>query len=462
MAVKAVIMAAGQGTRMKSDLPKVLHGVAGQSMVRWVVQAAQAAGVNEVMVVVGHGADQVRADLPDGVSSCVQSEQLGTGHAVQVAVDALGDVTGDTVLVLSGDTPLLRSEALARLIEDLVTTGSAAALLTSIVEDPSGYGRVLRGADGNVTGIVEQKDASASELAVREINAGVYAFDGARLVTGLADLDNDNAQSEYYLTDVVTQFAGQGLTMVGVPTGIEEVAGVNSHVHLATANAVMRSRIAVGFMEAGAWIQDPASTYISGDTTIEPGARIYAGVHLENGCSIAAGATIGPDVFASDSTFGAGARVWYSVVRGTQVGPNVEVGPYASLRPGTVLEESSKVGTFAETKNTTLGEGAKLPHLSYMGDATIGARANIGAGTITCNYDGVHKHRTEIGDGAFVGCDTMLVAPVRIGDDAVTGAGSTISRDVPDRALGVERAQQKEIPGYADRVDKRRQAKEER
>ena len=462
MAVKAVIMAAGQGTRMKSDMPKVLHEVAGRPMVHWVIDAARAAGIDRIMVVVGHGADEVSAALPDGVETCLQAEQLGTGHAVQIAVDALGNISGDTVLVLSGDTPLLRAERLEQLMNQLGIDKSAAALLTADMDEPAGYGRIVRDGAGQVVGIVEHKDASPDQLAITEINAGIYAFDGARLLEGLAELSNDNAQGEYYLTDVVAYLARGNQAMAGLLTEIEDVAGVNSQSHLADANRVMYRRIAVAWMEQGVWIQDPSQVFISADSTIEPGVQIFAGVHLQAASHVGAGAHVGPDVFSHASTIGEGAKVWYGVLREATVGPQAEAGPYFSLRPGSVLHEGAQVGTFVELKNTTLGEGARVPHLSYMGDASIGEGANVGAGTITCNYDGVHKHSTEIGARAFIGCDTMLIAPVSIGTDAVTGAGSTISRDVPDRALGVERSAQREIAGYADRVDSRRKAKEER
>ncbi|MBK5267559.1 MAG: bifunctional UDP-N-acetylglucosamine diphosphorylase/glucosamine-1-phosphate N-acetyltransferase GlmU [Acidimicrobiia bacterium] len=462
MAVKAVIMAAGQGTRMKSELPKVLHLLAGRPMIQWVVEAARGVGVDQIMVVVGFGAEAVASALPDDVDTCLQSEQLGTGHAVQIAIEALGDVSSHTVLVLSGDTPLLQSDALKALVESNGPDRPAAALLTAEVPDPYGYGRVLRDEQGQVVGIVEHKDATAGQLAINEINAGIYAFDGARLIEGLRSLTNDNSQNEYYLTDVIGYFANQGLAMLGVKTDIGEVAGVNSQAHLADASAVMRRRIAVDWMEHGVWIQDLNLVFISADTVIEPGAQLYAGVQLQGVCHVGAGAQVGPDVFAVDSRIGPRSVVTYSVIRDSAVGADVRVGPYASLRSGVVLEAGSKVGTFVEMKNASLGEGATVAHLSYMGDASIGPDTNIGAGAITCNYDGVDKHRTEIGARVLIGSDTMLVAPVTVGDDAMTGAGSTISRNVSARALAVGRAAQREIAGYADRIDKRRKAKEER
>lgn len=462
MAVKAVIMAAGQGTRMKSDLPKVLHQVAGRSMVRWVVEAARSVGADQIMVVVGHAADLVVEDLPDDVQTCLQAEQLGTGHAVQIAVAALGDVADDTVLVLSGDTPLLEGESLKPLVEAFEEEQLAAALVSAVMDDPTGYGRVLRNEAGELVGIVEHKDATDSQLTVNEINAGIYAFNGAHLVDALNNLTNDNVQGEYYLTDVIESFARQGLAMAGIQADLDQIAGVNSQTHLADANEVMRRRIAVGWMESGVWIQDPAQVFISAEAVIEPGARLFAGVHLVGPCVVGSEAQIGPDVFADNSRFGSRSAVSYSVVRDSVVGEAVMVGPYASLRSGVVLESGSKAGTFVEMKNTTLGAGSTVAHLSYMGDASIGPDSNVGAGAITCNYDGVDKHRTEIGARVLIGSDTMLVAPITIGDDAMTGAGSTISRNVPPGALGVERSAQREIPGYADRVGKRRGEKEDR
>ncbi len=461
MAVRAVILAAGQGTRMKSDKAKVLHEVAGKPMVRWVIEAARAVDPVDITVVVGHRADDVIAALPDDVESCLQAEQLGTGHAVQTAVEQLGDITDDTILVLSGDTPLLTGDTLIELVTMARRTGAAAALLTSDVDDPDAYGRILRDGWDRVVGIVEHRDATPMQLTIHEINAGIYVFDGALLGDGLAHMGTDNAQGEYYLTDLIGYFAGRDLSLSGLKTEEEEVAGVNSQRELADTNVKMRTRLAVDWMERGVWIQDPSQVFLSADVEIGAGARLYQGVHLEAGTTVGKGATVGPDVFASGSSIGEGARVWYSVLRDAEVGAEAEVGPYVSLRPGTVMGPRTKAGTFVEMKNTTVAEGAKVPHLAYLGDADVGEQANVGAGTITCNYDGVDKHRTEIGARAFVGSDTMLVAPVRIGDDAVTGAGSTITRDVSDGALAVERSSQREIAGYAARLDERRRRKQE-
>jgi bifunctional UDP-N-acetylglucosamine pyrophosphorylase/glucosamine-1-phosphate N-acetyltransferase len=411
------------------------------------------------VVVVGHGADHVRRILPDGVTDVLQAEQLGTGHATQIGLDALGGIEPeDVVLVLYGDTPLLTSGLLGELTS--LSDDETARLISSHFSDPSGYGRVVRDDRGEISGIVEHRDCTPAQLEIDEINAGIYAVRAGRLVDALKQVSNDNAQGEYYLTDVIGILVAEGGRVTAVKASPQEVMGINSQEQLAEARKELQQRTNRKLMEAGVAIIDPDRTYIDETVTVAPGATIYPGTHLEGSTSIGAGTRVGPDVFAVDSTVGADATVWYSVLRGAVVGDGCDVGPFASLRPGTVMEPGAKVGTFVETKNTTLGPGAKAPHLTYLGDATIGARANIGAGTITCNYDGYQKHPTEVGEDAFIGSDTMLVAPVRIGDRAITGAGSTITRDVEDDALAVERSDQKEIPGYSQRRAARRAAKD--
>jgi bifunctional UDP-N-acetylglucosamine pyrophosphorylase/glucosamine-1-phosphate N-acetyltransferase len=332
--------------------------------------------------------------------------------------------------------------------------------VTSTFDDPTGYGRVIRDGRGLVEKIVEERDCDDAQRAVREINAGSYAFRARDLIDALSLVSNDNAQGEYYLTDVVGILVGRGERLEPVETTPEEVVGINSQSQLSEATRLLHKRTNQRLLESGVWILDPDRTYIDDTVSVEPGARIYPGVHLEGETRVGAGAQVGPDVFAVDSTIGAGSTVWYAVLRGAMIGEDCQVGPYASLRQGTVLEKGAKVGTFVETKNTTLGENAKAPHLSYLGDATIGARSNIGAGSITCNYDGYQKHRTEIGEEVFIGSDTMLVAPVRIGDRAVTGAGSVITQDVDEGALAVERSEQRLIDGYSERRAKRHAANE--
>jgi bifunctional UDP-N-acetylglucosamine pyrophosphorylase/glucosamine-1-phosphate N-acetyltransferase len=448
--IHVVILAAGQGKRMKSELPKVAHMAAGRTLLGWVLEAVRPLRPVSLVIVVGHGAEHVHPHLPAGAVAAVQEKQLGTGHATRVGLDALEEVApDDTIMVLCGDMPLLTTDLLEQLAgrPDEV----AARLVTSVFDDPTGYGRVIRDGRGMVTGIVEERDCDEKQRAVREINAAAYAFRGKDLIDALAGVSNQNAQGEYYLTDVIGILAGRGESLEPVEATPEEVVGINSQDQLSEARRLLQARTNQRLMESGVWMLDPDRTYIDDTVTVEPGARIYPGVHLEGGTTVGAGAQVGPDVFAVDSTIGAAATVWYSVLRGANVGEECEVGPYASLRPGTVMERGAKVGTFVETKNTLLGEKAKAPHLSYLGDATVGARSNIGAGSITCNYDGYQKHETVIGEDVFIGSDTMLVAPVVIGDRAVTGAGSVITNDVAEGNLAVERSEQREIPGYSQR-----------
>jgi bifunctional UDP-N-acetylglucosamine pyrophosphorylase/glucosamine-1-phosphate N-acetyltransferase len=458
MAVRAIVLAAGAGTRMKSDVPKVLHQVAGRPLVNWVLGALAKVGPTDMTVVVGTGAEEVESVLADGVVPVLQAERLGTGHATRVAVEAMDIQSDDAILVLPGDTPRLTTDTLAKLVAVHEQAGAAATVLTAILDDATGYGRILRDAGGDVLGIVEHKDATPTQREIREINGGIYVFDAGSLMDALGRIKSDNAQGEYYLTDALELIAERGGALAAVQTSGDELAGVNSQDQLADAARELRHRINRDWMRAGVWMQNPDSTYIDADVHLEPGARLYAGVHIEGRSHVGPGAEVGPDVFLRDSLIEAGAKVWYAVLREASVGPGAEVGPYVSLRPGARLEARSKAGTFVEMKNTVVGEGAKVPHLSYMGDAEIGPRANVGAGTITCNYDGFEKHRTVIGEGAFIGSDTMLVAPVEIGAGAFTGAGSTVYRDVSPGALAVERSKQREVPDYAERRRRRHEA----
>ncbi len=445
-----VVLAAGQGTRMKSARAKVLHEIAGRPMLHWVLDAAAGGEPSSIMVVVGHDAEAVRASLPAGVDSCVQEPQRGTGDAVAVAMAALGAHDPDAVvIVLPGDTPLITPETLSSLALKHTGSDAAVTVLTAVVDDPDGYGRVVRSQDGSVAAIIEHRDADPETRAIMEVNSGIYAFTVRDLTTHLSELRPDNVQGEYYLTDVVSASVGSGRKVEAVIADSAEVAGVNSHVQLAGAARIVRSRILEALMVGGVSIVDPERTYIDHGISIEPGAVIQPGVHIHGSSTVGTGAIVGPDVYCEDSVIGPGARVWYSVLRSAEVGEGCQVGPFASLRPGTVLKRGAKAGTFVETKQTVVGEDAKVPHLSYIGDASIGDRANVGAGTITCNYDGFEKHSTIIGPDAFIGSDTMLVAPVTIGAGAMTGAGSVITSDVPEDGLALERSKQKLISGYA-------------
>jgi bifunctional UDP-N-acetylglucosamine pyrophosphorylase / glucosamine-1-phosphate N-acetyltransferase len=459
----AVVLAAGKGTRFRSERAKVLHRVAGRTMLGWVLEALRPLAFDRVVVVVGHQGDEVAAEAKahglDGVVTVEQVEQRGTGHAVRQAVDA-GALEGmDTVVVLPGDVPLLAAEPLASLRDAHAVRGAAATLLTARLADPTGYGRVVRGSDGSVTHIVEHGDASSDERAIDEVGTSIYAFARSHLETQLARLSTDNEQGEEYLTDVIAPLTDPSLGGVGAVTAAAElVAGVNDRSQLADAGAVLRRRILDGLMRAGVTVVDPAATYVEADVRVEPDATLLPGTHLEGRSVVGRGAVVGPDSRLIDTEVGEGATVAYSVTVGAVVGPDASVGPFAYLRPDARLERGAKAGTFVEVKKSTIGEGSKVPHLSYIGDTTIGAHANIGAATVTVNYDGFDKHATVVGDHAHVGSDTMLVAPVTIGADAFTGAGSVITKDVPDGALAVERTEQRIVPGYAERKRKRKQA----
>ena len=456
----AVVLAAGQGTRMRSVLPKVLHPVAGLSMLAWVLAAVTETKPERIVVVVGHGSDQVIPTLPDGGEHCVQAERLGTGHAASVALDHMGHLPpGTDVLVVPGDTPLLDGGTLTALLDAHESDRASLTLASAVMDDPDGYGRVVRDGRGRVSGVVEHADADEDQRAVAEVNAGVYVFDGATMSVDLASLGSENAQGEYYLPDLIAIATRRGDTVTAVRVPARTVAGVNSHLQLAAVGRLLRHRIAERWMTDGVRIIDPDSVFIDADVELSPGVVLYPGVHLEAGTTVGPGAVVGPDVFLSDSSVGSGSRVWYSVVRGSEIAQGCEVGPYASLRPGTVLEEGAKLGTFVETKKTVVGAGSKVPHLSYLGDATIGERSNIGAGTITCNYDGFTKHPTVIGNDVFIGSDTMLVAPVTVGDGAMTGAGSVITLDVEPGAMGIARGRQRNIAGFVQRMADRYRAR---
>lgn len=458
MSTVAIVLAAGKGTRMKSDLAKVLHEVAGRPMIGWVLSALSGIEVEGAVAVVGHQAEAVRNGLPVGVVAAIQEQQLGTADAVKAGLGAVDLEPDDTVLVLPGDMPLITPDTLRELLDVHHTTGAAATLLTAMMDDPTGYGRVLREA-GTVMGVVEQRDGTPQQLAIREVNTSVYAFQAGPLVETIERVTTDNSQGEYYLTDVVGLMVEAGFTLHGMAAEPTEVMGVNTHAHLAIAGSHLRDRINSAWMDEGVWMQDPARVYIDADVRLAAGVRLYPNVHLEAGTVVGEGAELGPDVFARSSTIGAGSKLWYAVVRDSIIGDGVQAGPYVSLRQGVELAAGAKAGTFVEMKNTTVGTGSKVPHLSYMGDATIGEDTNIGAGSITCNWDGFRKNQTVIGDRVFIGSDSMLVAPIEIGDDAFTGAGSVLTKDVSPGALAVERSPQREIEGYAAR--RRQRAGEE-
>ncbi|GAV31823.1 glucosamine-1-phosphate N-acetyltransferase [Coriobacteriaceae bacterium EMTCatB1] len=450
MGASALILAAGEGTRMRSRLPKVAHEILGVPMVRYVVDAARASGCDPVVVVTGHGAETVERLLED-VQTVRQEQQLGTGHAVQCAQEAFAEADGSLV-VLSGDSPLITSETIRALVGARESARAAAAVLTAVLADPTGYGRIVRDEAGRLARIVEEKDASDEERAIREVNTGFYCFDARVLFEHVHLLDNANAQGEFYLTDVIDVLRREQLPVVAIAASDSaEVLGINNRAQLAEAAKVMQRRINRAHLLAGVTMRDPELVWIGPRVTIGRDVTLEPMTFLMGDTSIGEGSVIGPDSRITDSVVGENAVVDSSIVEGSCVCDGVRIGPRAYLRPGTVVRPNAKVGTSVEVKNSLIGEGSKVPHLSYIGDAEIGAGVNVGAGTITCNYDGRSKHRTVIEDGAFVGSDTMLVAPVRIGAGAVTGAGSTITRDVPADALAVERSEQRVIEGWSKR-----------
>ncbi len=450
-----VVLAAGSGTRMKSKTMKVLHPVCGRTMIGHVVAAALAVEPEHLVAVVGNGREQVGPHIqelaPDALLA-VQETQDGTGHAVRVGLDALRERCGPTrgtVVVMAGDTPLMQGETLAGLVEDHAASHRAITVLTGEVADPFGYGRVIRAEDGSVTAIVEQKDADEQQAAVREINSGVFAFDGEFLAEALGRITNDNAKGEYYLTDVVGIANDDGLG-VGAHRidDVMQTEGANDRAQLAALGRELNRRILDRWMRDGVTVMDPETTWVDADVVLEPDVTMLPGVQLLGATVVAEDAVIGPDCTLKDTEVGRGARVVRTHGELAVIGEGVSVGPFAYLRPGTRLDAGSKVGTFVETKNAHLGEGAKVPHLTYVGDAEIGEGTNIGAGTIFANYDGVNKHRTTVGRHAKTGANNTFVAPVEIGDGAVTGGGTVVRRDVPPGALAVSTGPQRNLEGW--------------
>ncbi len=453
-----IILAAGEGKRMKSALPKVLHPLLGRTLVGHVLAAAQEAVGGAVTVVVGHGGELVRAHLEQVAPEAVpvtQIEQRGTGHAVRIALDeAPGLAAGltGTVVVLNGDIPLLRAETLSALIHTHESTKAAATVLTAEVADPTGLGRIVRNRGGEFAAIVEERDATPAQRGIREINSGAYVFDAERLREMLGKLSTDNDQGEEYLTDVIGLLAEAGAPIVAhrAPDATETL-GANDRAELAGLRALMRDRINDEWMRDGVAIIDPATTWIDVTVTLARDAVVEPNTHLRGATRIGEGAVVGPDTTLVDVVVGDGATVVRTHALSSEIGPQASVGPFAYLRPGTSLGRKSKIGTFVETKAATVGDGAKVPHLSYVGDAEIGEGTNIGAATVFVNYDGVQKRRSVIGAHARTGADNMFVAPVHVGDGAYTAAGSVITKDVPPGALGVSRAPQRNIEGWVER-----------
>ena len=450
MKISGVILAAGKGTRMKSDLPKVLHSVLGKPMITYGQRAIS--HLAHKYVVVGHKSDLVAEELNNGFIPIIQKEQLGTGHAVVTLLksDEFRDDDSDFVVIIPGDAPLLLKENIDNLISVTSQGNVALGVLTASVSDPTGYGRIVR--DGNsISKIVEEVDASEPEREIKEVNSGMYCFNKNFLLENIEKLDSNNEQNEIYLTDLIEIAFQNKLDTVIVQVSEDTIKGVNSMSQLNEVENSLREELINSHMENGVYFQDTSSTYLDEEVVIKAGSRIMANTHLTGKTEIHENCIIGPNTVIHDSTVGEGSTVTFSVLDGVTIKGAGIIGPYAHLRKGSVLEEGVKVGAFSETKNSNIGSGSKIPHLSYVGDADLEENVNFSAGSITVNYDGKNKHRTEIKKDAFVGSDVMLVAPVIVGEGAMIGAGSVITKDVPPKALGIERNQQKNIDGYMDR-----------
>jgi bifunctional UDP-N-acetylglucosamine pyrophosphorylase/glucosamine-1-phosphate N-acetyltransferase len=457
--VHVVVLAAGKGTRMKSTLPKVLHRAGGLPLIEQVFRSADALSPQTITVIIGHQAEALREGLGErlGLQFAVQEPQLGTGHAVLQAEPALRGRTG-TVVLLSGDVPLLRSATLGELVRVHAERRASATVLTAVLEDPYGYGRIVRGADGSIEAIVEHRDATPEQRQIAEINSGIYAFDLAPLFDALRQVSASNAQGEYYLPDLISIYRSRGL---GVETVVaddpREILGVNSRKELADVTAVLKTRRNEELMESGVTLVDPATTFVGADVTIAADTTIHPGVYLEGRTRIGAGCVIHSGVRIVDSTVDDGVTINnFCVIVESHVARGARIGPFAHIRPQSHVGEDAHVGNFVELKKTALGRGSKANHLSYLGDATIGEKVNVGAGTITCNYDGVSKHQTIIEDGAFIGSDSQLIAPVRIGKGAYVAAGSSVTDDVPPESLAIARSKQTNKEGWVSRKGKAR------
>lgn len=452
----AVILAAGQGTRMKSSLYKVLHPVLGRPMVQHVIDNIKSIDVDQIVTIVGHGSDSVMAYIGNDSEYVLQEEQLGTGHAVIQAEKLLGDKEG-TTLVVCGDTPLIRQETFEQLLEYHEKEGAQATILTSRAEDPTGYGRVIRHPEKGVERIVEHKDASEEERLVDEINTGTYCFDNKTLFKALKQISNDNAQGEYYLTDVIEIIKKDaGKIAAYLTPDFDETLGVNDRVALQEAERILKERINRKHLLNGVTIIDPLTTYIHPDVKIEQDAIIHPGSIIKGKSIIKKHAEIGPYTEIVNCTVGEHTIIKQSVARDSVIGSGVQIGPYAHIRPETNIEDEAKIGNFVELKKATIGKHSKVSHLSYLGDASVGDHVNVGCGTITVNYDGKRKHVTTIEDDAFVGCNSNLIAPVTIGKRAYVAAGSTITDDVPAEALSIARSRQTNKEGYVNQLKSRK------
>ncbi len=443
---------------MKSDLPKVLHPLAGRPMIDWVLGAIRGAGITEVVVVLGHGADQVREALPEGVAVAIQEEQNGTGHAAQVGLSVLPGGC-ESVVVACGDTPLLRDEHIGRLVEDHSAAGVGVTMVTALLDDAGSYGRVLRDDAGTVTGVVEARDATPEQLEISEINSGLFCFDRSGLEQALDKVGSDNAQGEVYLPDTLPLMGGIGGLVINDAAVVD---GVNNRVDLAACEQALQERLREELMLGGVTMPDPSAVYVDATVSVGRDTVLMPGVHLRGTTTVGQGCSIGPNVIATDSQIDDRAQVVSAHMIDSSVGVECIVGPFSYLRPGSELQQGAKIGTYVEVKQSVIGPGAKVPHLSYIGDADVGAGSNIGAGNITANYDGFRKHRTVIGERVKTGSDCVFVAPVTVGNDTMTGAGSIVTDDVPDGALAIARARQKNIEGFTARAEAKARAAAEK
>ncbi len=452
MAIRIIVLAAGKGTRMKSSMPKVLHRLAGKPLLGHVLDTVSTLSPASITVVIGHGSDQVKDTITQNVNWAMQTEQLGTGHAVQQALDGIED--DDTVLITYGDVPLTRSETFKDLLD--VTSKDQLGLLSLILDDPSGYGRIKR-VNGAVTGVVEQKDATEEELRINEINAGVLAVNGGSLRTYLGQIDNNNAQGEYYLTDIFSLAVQAGQTIQTVhPSDEWEAEGINSREQLAELERVYQGEQAALLMAAGVTVRDPARLDVRGTLTTGTDNEIDVNCVFIGDCTLGNNVVIGPNCVIADSHIGDGTEIKAnSVLEGTTLAKKCVIGPFARLRPGSTLAEGAKIGNFVETKNAQIGVGSKVNHLSYVGDSEVGVGVNVGAGTITANYDGANKHKTVMEDGVSIGSNSVLVAPVTIKRSATVGAGSVVTKEVPEDILSITRAERKDIKGWKRPVKKK-------
>ena len=438
---------------MKSELPKVLHKVLGKSLISHAFDALSS--IDNKFVVVGHESDLVLNSIPSSIKNVIQKDQLGTGHAVSIAINSevFKKIKSEFTFVVPGDVPGINTEDIDSLIDEVKTKDSPVGFLTALVENPFGYGRVVK--NNEEIKIVEEKDCSDEEKAINEINSGIYCFKTEFLAENIDNLDTENAQGEFYLTDLIGIANNQKQDIVIVQVDEDSIKGINSMSQLNEVEDLMQKKLIEDFMEQGVYFQDPTSTYIDSEVTISSGTKILANTHLTGKTSIHADCVIGPNAQINDSSIGKNSTVVNSVIDQSTIQENGNIGPFAHIRPGSELGEGVKVGSFAETKKSKIGKGSKVPHLAYVGDAELGENVNFSAGAITVNYDGKEKHKTEIKDGAFIGSDVMLVAPVTIGEESMIGAGSVITKDVPSKALGIERNNQKNVEGYVDRKKKK-------